>query len=161
MKIKVVRSSKRRKTVSARVVKGELELRVPQYLSSFRVNHYATLFAKKFEKKEKQRSDSFLKKRARLLSGQYLKRGLPGYEITWSKRQTKIFGICNKKTRRIKISARLKKAPAWVVDYVVLHELAHLLYSGHGKDFWQAVNQYPKTKLAKAFLKGMSFQASA
>lgn len=143
------------------MIKGELELRVPKFLPPFKVNHYAALFAKKFAKKEGQRNNSFLQKRARLLSGKYLKKRLPGYQIGWSERQSKIFGICNRKTKNIKISSRLKRAPLWVVDYVILHELSHLIYLGHGKDFWQAVSQYPKTALAKAFLKGMSFQTSA
>lgn len=157
VKIKVIRSLKRRKTISARLVGEVLELRVPRFLPLFKVNYYAALFAKKFAKKESKRSDSFLQKRARLLSGKYLKKRLPGYEIAWSSRQTKIFGICNKKTKSIKISARLKRAPSWVIDYVVLHELAHLLYSGHGKDFWGAVTKYPKTDLAKVFLRGVAF----
>lgn len=157
MKIKVIRSLKRKKTISARLVGEVLELRVPRFLPLFKVNHYAALFEKKFKKKESKRNDSFLQKRARMLSSKYLLKRLPGYEIAWSERQSKIFGICNKKTKSIKISARLKRAPSWVIDYVVLHELAHLLYSGHGKDFWGAVNKYPKAEAAKAFLKGMSF----
>jgi len=157
VKIKVIRSFKRRKTVSARLKGGVLELRVPVFLTPRQVNQYAQAFLTKFNQKKALKNDSFLKKRAKLLAKKYLERKLPSYQITWSTRQQRIFGICNKKTRNIRISARLKKVPSWVLDYVILHELAHLLFSGHGKDFWQAVGKYPKTELAKAFLKGVVY----
>ena len=50
--------------------------------------------------------------------------------------------------------------PQWVIDYVLLHELAHLLVAGHNAAFWRLLEAYPDTARAKAFLEGVSFAAS-
>ena len=44
--------------------------------------------------------------------------------------------------------------PQWVIDYVLLHELAHLLVAGHDAAFWRLLEAYPETERAKAFLDG-------
>jgi predicted metal-dependent hydrolase len=49
--------------------------------------------------------------------------------------------------------------PRWVVDYVLVHELAHLLEPGHGKRFWAWVDRYPKAERAKGYLTGWSAAA--
>ena len=46
--------------------------------------------------------------------------------------------------------------PAWVVDYVLVHELAHLLVPGHGADFWELVSAYPRCERARGYLEGVS-----
>jgi hypothetical protein len=49
--------------------------------------------------------------------------------------------------------------PGYVLDYVVLHELAHLLVPGHGKDFWSLVDGYGRTERARGYLEGVSATA--
>ena len=48
--------------------------------------------------------------------------------------------------------------PRWVIDYVLLHELTHLLHSGHGPNFWAALESYPRTERARGFLEGVSYR---
>jgi hypothetical protein len=50
--------------------------------------------------------------------------------------------------------------PQWVIDYVLLHELAHLLVAGHNAAFWKLLEAYPETQRAKAFLEGVAFATS-
>jgi hypothetical protein len=50
--------------------------------------------------------------------------------------------------------------PQWVIDYVLLHELAHLLVAGHNAAFWRLLEAYPETARAKAFLEGVAFATS-
>ena len=46
--------------------------------------------------------------------------------------------------------------PGWVVDYVLLHELAHLVQPGHGPQFWALLEGYPRLERARGYLQGVS-----
>ncbi len=62
------------------------------------------------------------------------------------------FGSCTPALGTIRLSDRLRKYPEWVLDYVIVHELAHLIHPNHSADFWAAVNAYPLTERARGFL---------
>jgi hypothetical protein len=49
--------------------------------------------------------------------------------------------------------------PSWVVDYVLVHELAHLQIPGHGADFWALVDHYPRAQRARGYLEGAAAAA--
>lgn len=66
---------------------------------------------------------------------------------------------CTPADGTIRISDRLRDVPAWVLDYVLVHELAHLLVPGHGADFWALVRGYPKMERAIGYLEGLSAAA--
>ena len=55
------------------------------------------------------------------------------------------------------MSSRLRDFPPWVVDYVILHELSHLLVPGHGPEFWELACRYERTERARGFLDGHSW----
>ena len=46
----------------------------------------------------------------------------------------------------------MREFPAWVVDYVLVHELAHLRYCSHGPRFWSLVARYPLAEPARGYL---------
>ena len=60
------------------------------------------------------------------------------------------------RVRTIRLSERIQGMPAWVVDYVIVHELAHLLEPGHDEAFWGWVDHYPHAERAKGYLLGWS-----
>jgi hypothetical protein len=49
--------------------------------------------------------------------------------------------------------------PSWVLDYVILHELAHLIQPGHGGEFWSLLDSYPRTERARGYLEGVAATA--
>jgi hypothetical protein len=76
--------------------------------------------------------------------------------VRWVDNQGKRWGSCTPGDRAIRVSRRVATMPRWVLDYVLVHELAHLLEPGHDERFWAWVNRYPRTERAKGYLLGWS-----
>ena len=77
----------------------------------------------------------------------------------WSTNQGRRWGSCTPSDGTIRISDRVRGMPRWVLDYVLLHELAHLLHAGHGPEFWAELDAYPRTARARGFLEGYAYAA--
>ena len=58
--------------------------------------------------------------------------------LTIRKMKTR-WGVCNVKTHKITLNLELIKKRIECLDYVIVHELSHLLYANHSKNFWQCV----------------------
>ena len=69
------------------------------------------------------------------------------------------WGSCTPLDGTIRLSSRLREMPTWVLDYVVVHELVHLLVPGHGAQFWELVDRYPRTERARGYLEGVAAAA--
>ena len=76
--------------------------------------------------------------------------------ITWAEQRDR-WGSCTPATKSIRISTRLAAYPPWVLDYVVVHELAHLVIAGHDARFHALVDRYPLAERARGFLMAVSF----
>ena len=63
---------------------------------------------------------------------------------------------CTPSDRSIRISSRVQGMPGYVLDYVILHELSHLLVAGHGPDFWALLAAYPRLERARGYLDGVA-----
>jgi predicted metal-dependent hydrolase len=97
-----------------------------------------------------------LHRRAAQLADSYVD-GVRPTEISWVTNQRSRWGSCCPEDGTIRLSLALASYPAWVRDYVIVHELAHLVVADHSDAFWQIVNRYPLTERARGFLiaKGM------
>jgi predicted metal-dependent hydrolase len=147
--VEVVRSAKRRKSVSARIVDGRIVVRMPQWMSKAQEAEYvASLVAKLERQHSAQRVD--LPTRAAELGARY---GLPQpASIRWVANQRHRWGSCTPETGEIRISDRIAGFPGWVLDAVIVHELAHLVHLHHTPEFWALANRYPKIERAYGFL---------
>lgn len=85
-------------------------------------------------------------------------RGVPA-RISWVTNQNSRWASATPAHRTIRLSHRLQGMPDWVVDYVILHEMAHLIEPSHNAAFWDLLTSYPSTETAKAFLDGAAFAA--
>ncbi len=149
MEVEVKRSTRRHKTVEARLVDGTLRVAIPSWMTSDEEAHWVEIMQQKFSRKAGA-AEIDLAPRADALAGRF---GLPApAAITWSTRQNTRWGSCSVDTGRIRISDRLANFPEWVIDYVIVHELAHLVESGHNQSFWDLVNRYPLAERARGYL---------
>ena len=80
--------------------------------------------------------------------------GIRPASIRWSTRQQRRWGSCSLQSREIRIAARLQTVPEWVLDGVIIHELAHLLEAGHTPRFYELANSYPRQGEAHTYLEG-------
>ena len=148
-RVSVIRSENRRKTVSARVVGGVIEVRIPSWLPPADEKRVVDNFVRNFEKRRRCWQVD-LGARARHFAAAY---DLPEpRSITWSTRQRQRWGSCSVLAGNIRISHRLAEVPPWVLDYVIVHELAHLAETGHTPAFHALVNRFPRAERAIGYL---------
>lgn len=57
------------------------------------------------------------------------------------KEQKTRWGSCSRKGN-LNFNWKLVMAPEWVLDYVIIHELCHLIHLNHSKEFWNLVSKY-------------------
>ncbi len=149
MEVEVIRSAKRRKTVSAREVGGVIRVSIPARMSKAEERrHVAELIARLERRRSSGGID--LDERARVLASR-LRLPRPD-SIRWVDNQDHRWGSCTPDRRTVRLSSRLAGFPLWVVDYVIVHELAHLVEPGHTPSFWTIVNRYPKAERARGYL---------
>ena len=158
MHVEVIRSTRRRKTVQAVVRDGVVRLSIPHTMSKAEEEHWADVMVKRFaRRRDASRID--IARRAELLADRH---GLPRpARIRWAENQTSLWGSCTPADGTIRISLRLAEYPRWVLDYVIIHELAHLRYHGHGPRFRALVDRYPLAERARGFLIAKDFEPEA
>jgi predicted metal-dependent hydrolase len=149
MRVEVVRSARRRKTVSARKVGEALRVSIPATMSAAEEEHWVAEMVRRVQRK-RSTEEVDLAQRARILSERYRLR--TPKSIHWVSNQQARWGSCTPLDGTIRISDRLAGEPGWVVDYVLVHELAHLSVHGHGPRFWELVDRYPLSERARGFL---------
>jgi len=115
----------------------------------------------KLERSEARRApcDDGLGERAARLCAAYLDGLARPASVRWVDNQSSRWGSCTPADGSIRLSRRLRGMPSWVIDYVLLHELAHLVEPGHNAAFWALVNRYPKAERAKGYLEGVASAA--
>lgn len=157
--IEVRRSARRRRTVSAFREQGRLVIAIPGSFTRRQEDEWVARMIERVKRSEARRqlSSTDLMERAERLAGEYLPEGVRPSSVRWVTNQTTRWGSCTPLNGSIRISHRLQNMPSWVLDYVLVHELAHLVEVGHNEAFWEIVNRYPRTERARGFLEAVSF----
>ena len=150
----IIRSKQRKKTVEAKFVRDKLFIYLPEGMNKSEEKKWIDKMIKwneRVKNKKKLGNDSQLFKRAEILNKKYFN-GKLEFSIKFVSNQKSKFGSCAIRKKSIRISDRLTEMPQWVQDYVIVHELAHILYPNHSKKFWEKVNNYKYAERARGFL---------
>jgi len=154
--VEIRRSRRRTRTVKAYREGDRTIILMPAHLSEAEEQHHVQSLLGRLERRERRvrPSDDELLARAATLSATWLEgRAVPS-SVRWVSNQNTRWGSCTSVDGSIRLSDRLKGMPSWVIDYVLLHELAHLLEAHHGPAFWALVDRFPRAERAKGFLEG-------
>ena len=155
-------SSRRRKTVTAYREGGTTFVVVPEHMPISRVRVAVADLLARIDRSTPRAAmgDHALARRAERLRQRYLPEAPPVARITWSPRQRKRWGSCTPTDRTIRISDMLVGMPDYVLDSVVIHELAHLVQAHHGPAFHALIARFERQEAADAFLAGYDFARS-
>ncbi|MFC5662465.1 M48 family metallopeptidase [Kitasatospora misakiensis] len=156
-RVEVRRSARRSRTVSAYREGDRTIVLIPARMSHAEEQRWVAQMLEKLAAQESRRvlGDDALVARARELSGAYLGGRAQPAQVRWVTNQNSRWGSCTPSEGTIRLSHRLQGMPEYVVDYVLLHELAHLLVPDHGPDFWALLEAYPRTERARGYLEGV------
>ena len=159
--VEVRRSKRRRRTVSAYREGDRIIVLIPASLTRRQEAEWVETMVARIERSERRRrpTDDDLLARAVALSDDYLGGLATPLSVRWVDNQRARWGSCTPGDKAIRLSARLQGMPSWVIDYVLIHELAHLLAPGHDASFWAWVDRYPHAEKAKGYLLGWSAAA--
>lgn len=153
--ITIIRSKRRRKTIQTKYADGRLWIYLPFGMNPKEEEKWIKKMIERNEqwakKKTFKKSDSWLMHRAQELNKKYFNGSLQ-FSIKFVLNQNTRYGSCTSVDRSIRISERVKTMPSWVQNYIIIHELAHLIYPDHSKKFWDKVHQYKYAERAIGYL---------
>jgi predicted metal-dependent hydrolase len=151
--VRVIGSRRRRRTVQARLRSGVLEVLVPDSMPLRERERWIEVMRSRIERQlqRAQPTDDRLEDRARALN-----RRIFGGRLRWNSlafaEQGRRWGSCTYTAGVIRISHRAAKLPGWVLDYLLVHEMAHLEHADHGPAFWELVMRYELSERARGYL---------
>lgn len=156
-------STRRTRTMTAFREGGRLVVVVPGHMTARQRRDAVPGLVERYLAKEARqgppRADDELTDRARALHTTYVAPNAGGEQpqigVRWVTNMQQRWGSCTPSTGEIRISDRLRTMPSWVVDYVLLHEVAHLAERQHNARFWALVDGYPQARRARGFLEGV------
>ncbi len=156
--LEIVRSARRRRTVSASFVGDRIVVRVPAGIDAAEEAEFIERIVAKVVRRhraDRVADDGALLRRAHRLADRYLD-GVRPASVTWSARMRTLHGSCSVGDGRIRLSVDLAQHPDYVLDAVLVHELAHLIEPNHSAAFHALANRYPDQARANAYLDGFA-----
>ena len=158
--VRVVRSPRRRKTVTAYRDGDTVVVLLPSRMTKREEAHWVTTMLERLDQRERRRQapgDEELEHRAQVLAARYLDGAVEPRSVRWVGNMRSRYGSCTPDDGSIRLSDRIASYPDWVRDYILIHELVHLAVPNHSAAFWRLVGRYPLSERARGFLiaKGM------
>jgi len=162
--VKIVRDGRLRTRVHWDWSGNQVRIRAPRRVPRRELDRLVDEIVQEVKRKRAQvraRADADLESLARRINREVFAGEIEWHSIRWVGNMRKRLGSCTNggpTDGDIRISARIKGWPAWVIDYVIAHELAHRKYPNHSPEFWAYLARYPKSERARGFIMGLAFQ---
>ena len=154
--IVVIRSTRRKKNISAYRAGGRIVVSIPARMSRADERAIVPEMVAKIRAQEAAitMSGSALADRIDQLLREFAPEiTIRPSDVSWRAMRER-WGSCTSVDRRIRISDRLKGSPAHALDYVLFHEAIHLEISDHGVGFKEILGRFPYADVASAYLDG-------
>ena len=164
-RVEVRRSKRRTRTVTAYREGDTLVVLIPARLSKAEEAHWVAEMQRKLLRGDTKRrpptksSDAALLRRCQELSARHFGGRTEPASVRWVPPMRTRWASCTPSDGSIRVSEHLRQVPGWVLDYVLVHELAHLLVAAHNAEFWRLVRDYSRTDRAMGYLEGLSAAA--
>lgn len=161
--LELVRSRRRRRTASARGEDGRVVVQLPAGLAAVEEDRLIRSLVSRVTGRQRAAAaggDADLARRADELADRWLD-GVRPVSVRWSTRMQQRWGSCTPQDGAIRISSRLAAYPRYVLDAVLVHELAHLQVADHSAAFHALTERFPDTARARGFLDGVRFAAAS
>ena len=149
-------STRRKKTSEAKWVGGRIVVSLPAHLDVESRQKTTDWLVDRLLTRHRAQSalgDDDLLARAIELSERYLVGARPA-SVRWVTNQSARWGSCSYYSGHIRISHRLRVVPDWVLDSVLVHEVAHLTHADHSPAFNRLAGAFPRHEEAGVFLAG-------
>jgi predicted metal-dependent hydrolase len=147
--VQIIRSKRRKKTIQASQRNGVLTIVVPENISKREERHWTKEMLEDI-RRTRRTTDSELSQAAYVLAERY-RLPIPRI-IRWIPNQRSRWAFCDIDKQEIGICENVKNFPQWVGDYVIVHELAHLVEPAHNSEFWKMVHRFKKAERARGYL---------
>jgi hypothetical protein len=153
--VEVRASSRRKKTGTAHWSGSRIVVQIPARLRGReRVAFVDDLVVRLLtQRPQSSAGDATLEERAVVLAELYNDGVLPS-SVRWVNNQQARWASCSPASREIRVSSRLRQCPEWVIDAVLVHELAHLQEADHSTQFYAIADRHPRQVDSALFLEG-------
>ncbi|MBU6515030.1 MAG: M48 family metallopeptidase [Acidobacteriota bacterium] len=153
--VEVRASTKRKKTGAAHWSGSRIVVQIPARLKGKERSRFVDELVERLMSQRPQHTsgDASLEERARVLAELYVD-GVEAASVRWVTNQRRRWASCSPASREIRVSSRLRQCPEWVIDAVLVHELAHLIEADHSPAFYELANRHPRQRECEMFLDG-------
>lgn len=161
--VEIRRDPRLRSSVRWAMENGTLAIRAPARIAARELDPLVEqIIAKVLQQRARARAqqDSSLQRRARAINARYFDGELSWHTLRWVTNMQQRLGSCTvggSTDGDIRISARIRHWPDYVVDYVIAHELVHRKHPDHSAAFWAYLARYPHTERARGFIEGIAY----
>jgi predicted metal-dependent hydrolase len=163
LQVQARHDSRLRRNVRWTVRGDTIEIRAPRSIRRADLDRMVTEIVARVQKQRqraRKQQATDLQARAEAINRQHFGGELAWHTIRWVSNMEKRLGSCTtggSTDGDIRISDRMRSWPAYVVDYVIAHELAHRKHADHSPIFWEYLARYPHMERARGFIEGVAF----